>query len=333
MLKTVDFGRAGVRIARLGFGAMGLTGWFGDQPETAHIDSLHHAWDRGVNFLDTARGYGDSERIIGAALAEWRGAAPFIATKVSGQQRPLQWGTPTSLDATYPPGHIRADCELSLRTLGVDRIGLLQLHCWWPTWGSEGRWLDELTALKDEGKVQAIGISIPDHRHDIALELVRNQRIDSVQTIVNIFDPHALELLVPACAEAGVAVIARCVFDEGGLTGFLTEDTTFSEGDFRKGYFDTVVPRAAYLSKVAALQQYIPEHASSLAALALRFALQNPSVTTAITSMQVRDHISMNIDALAEGPLPEPVFRKLFLKHRFTKNYNEAKIFGLAEPA
>lgn len=333
MLETVDFGRTGVRVARLGFGAMGLAGWFGGQPEAAYIDSLHHAWDRGVNFVDTARGYGESERIIGEGLAQWHGPPPFVATKVSGQQRPLQWGTPTPLDATYPPGHIRADCERSLRTLGVDRIGLLQLHCWWPTWGIEGRWLDELTALKEEGKVQAIGISVPDHRHDIALELVRGGRIDAVQTIVNIFDPHALELLVPACIDAGVAVIARCVLDEGGLTGFLTEDSAFADGDFRKGYFDTVVPRAAYIAKVEALRQYVPAHASSLAALALRFALQEPGVTTAITSMQVKEHIAMNLDALAEGPLPDTVFRRLFLKHRFTKNYNEAKIFGLAEPA
>lgn len=332
-METVEFGRTGVRVSRLGFGAMGLAGWFGEQTDAAYIDSLHYAFDRGVSLVDTARGYGRSEEIVGKALAEWQGDMPLVATKVSGHQRPLQWGTPTPLVDTYPPGWIRTDCETSLRTMKVGQIGLLQLHCWWPTWGIEGRWLDELTTLKEEGKVQAIGISIPDHRHDIALELVRSGRVDAVQTIVNIFDPHALELLVPACVGAGVAVIARCIFDEGGLTGFLTEDTTFEDGDFRQGYFDTMVPRAAYLARVEALRRYVPEAASSLASLALRFALHDPGVTTAITSMQVRTHAEMNIDVLAEGRLPDDVFRGLFLKHRFTKNLNEAKIFGQTVPA
>lgn len=59
-----------------------------------------------------------------------------------------------------------------------------------------------------------------------------------------------------------MAVIARCILDEGGLTGFLTEDLEFPPGDFRHGYFDWTVPRRAYLAKVAALTEFVPEYAT-----------------------------------------------------------------------
>ena len=92
--------------------------------------------------------------------------------------------------------------------------------------------MEELLQLKQEGKIRGIGISLPDHRHDIAMPLIQSGQINSVQTVFNIFDPIALDCLVPIC-QNDVAVIARCILDEGGLTGFLKEDSEFEEGDFR----------------------------------------------------------------------------------------------------
>jgi methylglyoxal reductase len=87
---------------------------------------------------------------------------------------------------------------------------------------------------------------------------------------INIFDPCALENLVPICQKHGVAVIARCIVDEGGPTGLLSPETVFESGDFRHGYFDDTTPRETYIAKVRTLESYVPEHASSLAALALK---------------------------------------------------------------
>jgi len=321
------------RVSRLGFGAMGFAGWFGAQSDREHVHALHLAMERGVNFIDTARAYGESERIVGVAIKEWSGLRPFVATKVAGLAGQRQWGTPVDVNAAYPKGHCTADCERSLRTLGLEQIDLLQLHTYWASWGTSGHWLDELQRLKEQGKVRHIGVSIPDHRSDMALALAQNGAIDSIQTIINIFDPLALEMLVPACAANSVAVIARCVLDEGGLTGYLQRDTRFEPGDFRDGYFDLSVPREAYIAKVDRLRRYIPKYASSLAALALRFVLQHPGVTTAISSMHVPQHAQMNIDAVAEGPLPDEVFTELFEKHRWTKNFADFKNFGLLEDA
>jgi len=125
-----------------------------------------------------------------------------------------------------------------------------------------------------------------------------------------------------------VAVIARCILDEGGLTGFLTPETEFPVGDFRRGYFDDTVPRAIYIAKVDALRRYVPEHASSLAALALKFALWHPGVTTAITSMHEQRYAAMNIAAAQEPRLPEAIFKALMFKHRFIKAFMDVRNFA-----
>ena len=320
-------------VSRLGFGAMGFAGWFGAQSEAEHIRSLHFAMERGINFIDTARAYGDSERIVGLAVRQWNGYRPFIATKVQGLAGQKQWGTPVPVDVAYPRGHCIADCERSLKALGLEQIDLLQLHTYWASWGTSGHWLDDLGTLKEQGKVRYVGVSIPDHRSDMALALAQSGAIDSIQTIINIFDPLALEMLVPSCRQNSVAVIARCILDEGGLTGFLKPDTQFEKGDFRQGYFDLSVPRSAYIGKVDRLRRYVPKHASSLAALALRFVLQHPGVTTAISSMHVQRFAEMNIEALGEGRLPDDIFTELFEKHRWTKNFADYKNFGVLEGA
>lgn len=316
------FPKSGEDLSVLGFGAMGFAGWFGSISDADCIKSLHYAMDHGVNFVDTARAYGESERIVGAALRSWSGRRPFLATKIESLGPRSQFGTPLPVEEAFPRGHVTADCERSLRVMGVDSVDLMQLHLYWPTWGSSGYWMGELQALKQQGKVRFVGISIPDHRSDMVLPLVTSGLIDSVQTIVNIFDPLALEVLGPICAQNQVAVIARCILDEGGLTGFLTKDMDFPKGDFRHGYFDKSISREWYINKVDQLRQYVPGAATSLAALALKFATHSPDVTTAITSMHVKQHATANIDALDEPRLSDELFERLRTSHRFIKNMN-----------
>lgn len=324
-MKYGIFPKSGRKLSRLGFGAMGFAGWFGDQPKEAHIAALLAALEQGVNVIDTARAYGDSEKILGEGLRQWSGEPPFLATKIEGLGPTSQWGWPTTVEVSFPRGQVRASCERSLREMGVDHVDLMQLHMYWPTWGTSGYWMDELQALKQEGKANYIGISVPDHRSDMVLPLVQSGLIDAVQTVVNIFDPLALEALVPICQQHDVAVIARCILDEGGLTGFLTKDITFKEGDFRYAYFDAIIPRDVYIEKVDALRQFVPAYASSLAALAIKFAIHHPGVTSALTSMHVREYADMNIAAVDETPLPDDIFHKLFTRHRFTKNLSYVK--------
>jgi len=311
-------------VSKLGFGAFGLKGVFGGFDEREAIGAMHFCWENGVNFLDTARHYGESEAIVGKALREWRGETPFIATKAECIGPTKQWAMPVAVEECFPKGHITREAETSLRTMGVDRLDLFQMHIYWPNWGVGGYWLDELETLREQGKVATIGVSVPDQRHDSVLPLVMGGRIQAVQAVFNLFDPTPLDCLVPICRENDVAVLARCVLDEGGLTGFLTGETQFGKGDFRAGYFDQG-PRDHYIAKVDALRKFIPENAGSLAALALKFVIQDPGVTTALSSMNIREHAELNVAAMDEEPLAEEVFQEIRKNHRWIRNFYSGK--------
>ncbi len=324
-MKTNTFPFLKEEVSALGFGAFGLKGVFGTFSESEAIDSIHASWDQGVNLIDTARHYGESEAIIGKALATWQGQRPFIATKAECIGPLKQWGIPVDVEECFPKGHITKEAETSLRELGVDSIDLFQMHLYWANWGTEGYWLDELETLLQQGKVRSIGVSLPDHRHDMALPLIHSGRIHSVQTIFHLFDPTPIDCFLPTCAANEVAVLARCVLDEGGLTGMLTPDMTFGEGDFRAGYFD-MGPRASYIERVEALKQYVPEHASSLVSLALRFVTAHPAVTSALSSMHIRKYAEENIKVFDEPELAPEIVQQIRFQHRWIRNFYGPKV-------
>lgn len=320
-MQYVQFADTDTQVSRLAFGAMGLNCAFGCFEEKDLIRSIHHSLDSGINMFDTARSYMDSERILGKAFKKWSGEKPFINSKVipsEGQGNP-GWGMPNPVDIAYPKGSVRKSVEESLRQLDIDTINLMQLHQYWGNFYKKGFWMDELQELQAEGKIKHIGVSIVDHRHETALELVNSGLIDSIQTIVNIFDPLAFDSLIPACQENNVSVIARCVLDEGGLSGMLKKDTVFEEGDFREKYF-TNGPQAEYVARVEKLKRFVPEHADSLAELAIRFVLTHPGVTTACISMHIPQFADQNIKAAERGPLAESVFHEIRCHHRWLHN-------------
>src|SRR6185295_6977038 len=107
-----------------------------------------------------------------------------------------------------------------------------------------------------------------------ALRAVASGIFDTVQVIYNIFDPTPARELLPACAAAGVGVLARVPFDEGSLTGAITPETTFPAGDFRNHYFAGDRKRQVH-ERVQALRRQLGDEAKSLSELALRFCLSH----------------------------------------------------------
>lgn len=326
-MKYNRFAASSELVSRVGFGAMGLGGSFGQFDERELVKSVLHSLEKGVTFIDTARAYGDSEKLVGKALKEWSGERPFLASKVQSLgPGSIGWGMPIPIESAYPAGWMKESTETSLRELGVDTIDLIQTHQYWPQWDKKDYWMEELVRLREEGKVRYIGISIPDQRHDIALSIVESGQIDAIQTVFNIFDPLPLDCLLPACEDNKVAFIARCVMDEGGLSGFLTEKTVFSEEDYRKTYFD-YVPRAMYIERVERLKKFIPQYADNLAELAMKYVLKHPAVTSAIVSMHVTAHADQNIAAADKEPLPDEVFEELRKYHRWVRNFYDSKFW------
>jgi aryl-alcohol dehydrogenase-like predicted oxidoreductase len=314
-------GRTGWDVSEIGYGAWGIGGsqWMGAEDEES-LRALDRAIDLGLTFIDTALGYGEghSEKLVGEAVRrrdEW----VRVATKVPPKNRiwPAPSGVP--VEETFPGEWVRRCAERSLKNLGLETIDLLQLHVWDDSWTEQGDWREAVQALKDAGTIQAFGVSINDHQPHNGLELVRSGAIDAVQVIFNVFDQSPVDELLPACAEHGVGVLARVPFDEGGLTGRITPDTTFPEGDFREQYF-----RGDRKQQVAERAQAIVDDLGrpleDLPEIALRFILSHPEVSTVIPGMRSLRNVERNC-AVGDGRgLPPEDVEKL-RAHRWERNF------------
>jgi aryl-alcohol dehydrogenase-like predicted oxidoreductase len=138
-----------------------------------------------------------------------------------------------------------------------------------------------------------------------------------VQVVYNVFDQAPADELFPVCDRLGIAVIARVPFDEGSLTGTLTADSRWPDGDWRNIYF---APRhiAETLPRVEAVRRHADEAGISLPELALRFILSNPIVTTTIPGMRRVRHVDANL-AVSDGvPLPPELHARLG-RHRWDR--------------
>jgi len=316
-----QLGRTGLSVSEIGYGAWGIGGsmWIGAQ-EDESVAALHRAIELGVNFIDTARGYGDSERIVGRVV--WDHPDVLVATKVPPKN--MVWPAPGGLhpDDTYPGDHIRQSLETSLAASGLEAFDLLQFHVWSDEWVGKGDWLETIADLRQEGKIRFFGVSINDYQPENAVELVRSGTVDTVQVIFNAFHQQPEEHLLPACAEHGVGVIVRVALDEGGLTGRITSSTTFPEGDFRNTYFGG--DRAAQVEQhVDALVADLGIGADQLADVALRYVLDQPAVSTVIAGMRTVRNVERNA-ATSDGRRLTPEQRDAVRRHRWARNFYRA---------
>ncbi len=321
-MRTRAFGRLGWRVSEIGFGTWGMGGWSGAD-DAASRAALDRAVDLGINFFDTALAYGSgkSEALVGDMLRRHPGRQLFVATKVPPKN--LEWpgraSTPAA--AAFPADHIRASTDTSLRNLGVERIDLQQLHVWSDAWADDEGWQREAERLKADGKIGGFGISVNRWEPANVLRAIETGLVDAVQVVYNVFDQAPEDALFPACRAHGVAVIARVPFDEGALTGALTRDSSWPEGDWRRTYFTPENLRAT-LARVDALAPDLPGGAPMPEA-ALRFILANEDVATVIPGMRQARHVDANAAASAAGPLSPTEVEKL-RKHRWDRGYEVA---------
>ena len=320
-MKYRKFGRTGWMVSEIGYGMWGMGGWTGSDDEES-MRSLQHAVELGCNFFDTAWGYGEghSEGLLGQLVRANPDKKLYTATKIPPQnfKWPSQRGF--TLDDCFPPAHIEDYVHRSLKNAGLPGFDLMQFHVWEDSWVADDRWANKMDDLRREGLFHAIGISINRWEPWNGVRAVKSGLIDSVQVIYNIFDQNPEDELFPACDEMDVAVIARVPFDEGSLTGTLTKDTTWPEGDWRNLYF---VPENlnASVEHADALKADVPD-GMTMPLMALRFILNNPTVSTIIPGMRKLHHVEANIAASDAGPLPTDLHARL-RKHRWVRQPTE----------
>lgn len=311
------FGRLGWDVGEIGYGMWGLAGWTGnDDDETAA--ALERSVALGCNFFDTAWGYGAgrSEQILGDLLKRHPDKRLYAATKIPPKN--FQWPSRRgmTLDECFPPDHIREYTEKSLENLGVSTIDLQQFHVWEDAWADDDRWLRTVEDLKSEGLVRGFGVSVNRWEPTNVLRTLKTGAIDAVQVIYNIFDQAPEDELFPLCRELNVAVIARVPFDEGTLTGTLTKHTTWPEGDWRNTYF---VPEnlSQSVDRAEALRPIVPP-GMTMPELALRFILEEPTVSTIIPGMRRIRNVEANVGASDGRRLPSGLVAEL-RKHRWDR--------------
>lgn len=311
------FGRTGWMVGEIGYGMWGLAGWTGYRDEES-IRSLNLAVELGCNFFDTAYAYGEgrSESLLAQLVRAHPDKRLYTATKIPPKNRIWPSLRGSSLEDVFPPDYIREMTEKSLMNLGMESVDLQQFHVWEDDWAHDERWQRAVDDLKREGLIRAVGISINRWEPWNALETLRTGMVDAVQVIYNIFDQAPKDELFPLCDELNIGVIARVPFDEGTLTGTLTKDSRWPEGDWRNTYF---VPEnlAPSVERADALKPLVPG-GMTMPEMALRFILANRSVDTIIPGMGKNTHTRANIYASDGHALPAELLQQLE-KHRWDR--------------
>jgi aryl-alcohol dehydrogenase-like predicted oxidoreductase len=281
----------------VGFGAWALGGgdWafgWGPQDDTDSIAAIHHAVERGVNWVDTAAvyGLGHSEEVVGRAIRDLPEAdRPLVFTKCG-----LVWDE--SNRRTPPrnnlrPDSIRRECDASLRRLGVERIDLYQFHWPDPNTPVEESW-DTMLELIEAGKVRAGGVS----NFDVELleRCEARGHVDSLQPPFSMINRAAGADVIPWCAEHGTGVIVYSPMQSGLLTGRFTRERARSlpDDDWRKDDAEFTEPRLSRnLELQDALRPVAERHDVTPAAVAVAWTLAWPGVTGAIVGARSPEQV------------------------------------------
>jgi aryl-alcohol dehydrogenase-like predicted oxidoreductase len=293
-------GTTGVRVSPFCLGAMMFGGW-GNADHDESVRIIHRALDAGINFIDTADVYsrGESEEIVGKALAGGRRDNVVLATKFHG----------TMGDDPNEAGNSRRwifrEVEASLRRLGTDWIDLYQAHRWDPGTDHEET-LGALTDLVRQGKVRYVGSStFP------AAQIVKAQwvaREHRLQRYVCEQPPYSLLArgveadVLPTCQEHRMGVITWSPLGGGWLSGKWrkgADDLTSRRAARIPQRYDLSLPvNQAKLEAADALGRLADEAGMPLVHLALAFAINHPAVTSAIIGPRTMEQLESQLAAL-----------------------------------
>lgn len=311
------FGNTSWKVSEIGYGMWGLAGWKGSS-ESEYNKALDLSVEMGCNFFDSAWAYGNglSEQVLGNVIKRHSGKRLYAATKIPPKN--LKWPARSEykLEDVYPGDHIIEYTEKSLKNLKLETIDLQQFHVWDDSWSDHDEWQNAVEKLKKDGKVLNFGISVNRWEPNNCLRSLQTGHFQAVQVIYNIFDQSPEEQLFPLCEKLNIGIIARVPFDEGSLTGTLTKDTVFPEGDWRASYF---VPQNLFptVERVEKLKTVLPS-GMTLSELALRFILQHKNVSTIIPGMRSEKNVRANMTTSDGIRLDESLIQKL-KEHRWDR--------------
>ena len=240
--ETIQIGRSGLSAPFLGLGTWAIGGgtWWGDNDDTQSVNAIRTAVEQGIAWVDTAPIYGlyHSEEVVGEALRqidrdkvilstkcglEWRHETPVLHKVVDG----------VSVYRDLSAQSIIEDVEGSLKRLGTDHLDVLYTHWQSPDFGLYPleETVEALMKLKEQGKIRAIGAA------NVTADIIRGYckygQLDVIQEKYSLLTRRIEKQLLPTCKELGVSIQAYSPLEQGLLTGKVTMETTYPEGNTR----------------------------------------------------------------------------------------------------
>ena len=290
-------GRTGLTVTELSLGGLFVASWFNEVEQAC--SAVRRAIDLGVNYIDTAPGYGNSEEVLGQALAGID-TPLIISTKLGARPYPFD-----AQDASA----LRASVEESLRLLNRNRIDMLLIHeaerpgqwNWWTDWQNvEGPVLQVLDDLKREGLIGYTGLggtTVYEMVH-----LIKSGKFDVVLTAFNysiLFREAAS--VIAAARDQQMGIIIGSPLQQGALAC---------------RYDDEVNNGAAWMSpprraQYQALYRYLDEINLPIAEAGVRFVLSNPDISCTLMGARSLEEVEANFAAAEKGPLPDSVLQRL----------------------
>jgi D-threo-aldose 1-dehydrogenase len=324
-IARVPLDATGLSVTRLGLGGASIGGLFTAVSDESARSTIRHAWDLGIRYFDTAPlyGYGASERRFGAALAGEQRDAFVLSTKVGRLVRlPREIGPADEIDRQragdaddafyvrsgderlvfdYSADGVRRSIGESLERLGLDRIDIALIH------DPDDHWQEALDGaypalaqLRDEGVVRAIGAGM--NQSEMLARFVRETDVDVVMVAgrYTILEQGALDELLPACLERGVAVLVAGVMNSG-----VTADPAEPGSRFNyEAAPATVVDRARRVAAVC------DRHGVPLRAAAVQFPMAHPAVASLVAGVRTLAHLD-EYPAFARLEIPAGLWQEL----------------------
>ena len=295
-------GRTGWRVSLLGLGTGGVSqlGQRYEMPASESARLVRHVLDAGVNLIDTAPGYGESELLLGQALDGVPRDSYYLSTKF--QPHAEQGGL-------RPPEDLRASIEDSLRELRTDYIDLFYLHGVGPEpyRAVTDLYLPVLTKAREDGLIRAIGVTEryqSDHAHLMAQTACADGTYDVLMVGLNVMSPDAVTSVLPRAAETNTGIVVMCAVRSVLVTPSAVETYVRAweaEGRLAPGL---VPPEAA-------LDWLVDDNSPTVSAAAYKFAAAHPAVGSVLTGTASIEHFDANLAAVLGPPLPAATYQRV----------------------
>lgn len=309
-LEKVQLGKSDLEISPIVFGAWAIGGWmWGGTDDKLALEAMRAGYDLGVTSIDTAPiyGMGHSEKIVGKFIKEVGREKVEILTKY-GWNWKMERGE-YIMDGATPGGSsqkvysyagkdgIRMEVEDSLRRLGTDYIDLYQIHRPDATTPIEET-MEEMEKLKQEGKIRAVGVS--NHHVELMKNAMAVTELASTQSPYSMVYRKIEKDILPFSIENNIGILAYSPLQRGLLTGKITSDYEFGEGDHRPRTKFFKEPNRSRTNQFLELITPIAEdHGVTLAQLVINWTVQREGITAALVGARNAKQAEENAKSLS----------------------------------